>query len=65
MRTNIEDEIYMTLTNYTDLEPSEAVEIIKLYQVDINHLEESISERIDMFSCKLRDEYKRSRKCNK
>jgi len=63
MRTNIEDEIYMTLTNYTDLEPSEAVEIIKLYQVDINHLEESISERIDMLSCRLRDEYKRNMKC--
>ena len=63
MRTNIEDEIYMTLTNYTDLEPSEAVEIIKLYQVDINHLEESISERIDILSCKLRDEYKRNMKC--
>ena len=63
MRTNIEDEIYMTLTNYTDLEPSEAVEIIKLYQVDINHLEESISERIDMLSCRLRDEYKRHMKC--
>ena len=53
----------MTLTNYTDLEPSEAVEIIKLYQVDINHLEESISERIDMLSCRLRDEYKRNMKC--
>lgn len=65
MRTNIEDEIYMTLTNYTDLEPSEAVEIIKLYQVDINHLEESISERIDMLTCKLRDEYKKDMKCNK
>jgi hypothetical protein len=63
MRTNIEDEIYMTLTNYTDVEPSEAIEIISLYQTDIAVLEESISERIDMLSCRLRDEYKRNMKC--
>ena len=63
MRTNIEDEIYMTLTNYTDIEPSEAIEIIRLYQTDIAVLEESISERIDMLSCRLRDEYKRNMKC--
>ena len=63
MRTNIDDEIYMTLTNYTDVEPSEAIEIIRLYQTDIAVLEESISERIDMLSCRLRDEYKRNMKC--
>ena len=63
MKTNVEDEIYMTLTNYTDIEPSEAIEIIRLYQTDIAVLEESISERIDMLSCRLRDEYKRHMKC--
>ena len=65
MKTNIEDEIYIALTNYTDTTPDEAMEIIRLYQMHINQLEESISERIDMLSCKLRDEYKRNMKCNK
>ena len=65
MKTNIEDEIYIALTNYTDTTPDEAMEIIRLYQMHINQLEESISERIDMLSCKLRDEYKRFIKCNK
>ena len=63
MKTNIEDEIYIALTNYTDTTPDEAMEIIRLYQMHINQLEESISERIDMLSCKLRDEYKRNMKC--
>ena len=63
MRTNIEDEIYIALTNYTDTTPDEAMEIIRLYQMHINQLEESISERIDILSCRLRDEYKRNMKC--